>query len=289
VGGTAGALVAYPIDTIKTRLQAVDTRGAVGMPAATLRGTILQLFRAEGMAGFYRGVNVMMISQGLYIGAAIGGMQMGRQIYDDAVARRGAAAAAGEIQHHRQGEPLSRLCAGGIVSGACCGTVATPFERLRVLLQTQEKEGARGPVAMMRHVARNGGVAGVFTGLPITIAREIPGCIVWIGSWDTCFRFLSTERSWDRAPAVLASAVFAPICWSLCIFPMERIKVQQQAATFGSTAAQEGMLQTAARIFRSRGIVGFAVGVIPLTGRNIMIDVVQLPSVDLMRQQLGIV
>jgi hypothetical protein len=270
VGGTAGALVAYPIDTVKTRLQA-------GGPRATLGGTISQLFRAEGPRGFYRGVQVMGISQGLYIGAAIGGMQAGRQMYDRATGIDPAA-------YEKQGEPLSRLVFGGIVSGTSCGTVATPFERLRVLLQTQAQEGARSPIAMVRHVVKQGGSGAMLTGLPITVIREIPGCIIWIGSWDVCFRYLSTDLGWERQPTVFASAVFAATCWSLSIFPFERIKVAQQTA---STSAKESIAQTMVRIFRTRGVAGFAVGAIPLTCRNITIDIVQLPSVDMMRQKLG--
>ena len=44
-----GALAAYPIDTIKTRLQAAGDR-------ATLTTTISSLIREEGIRGFYRGV-----------------------------------------------------------------------------------------------------------------------------------------------------------------------------------------------------------------------------------------
>lgn len=270
-GGTAGALVAYPIDTIKTRLQA-------GRAHATLRGTISELFRAEGVVGFYRGVQVMGASQGLYIGAAMGGFQMGRQVYDLAT---GAEADA----YQKGGEPLSRLCLGGTVSGICCGTVATPFERLRVLLQTQDAANSRSAVAMIRHVVKQGGASGMFTGLPITIIREIPGCIVWIGSWDLCYKYLSNDLGWSRQPTVMASAVFAPFCWSMTIFPMERIKIEQQKTA--STIAKESAAQTVMRMFRTRGLAGFAVGLIPLTSRNMILDIVQLPSVDKMRQQFG--
>jgi hypothetical protein len=49
---------------------------------------------------------------------------------------------------------------------------------------------------------------------------------------------------------VLTSAVVAPLCWTLSIFPMERVKVEQQAVG----AAKEGVGRT---IGTSRLVVVF--------------------------------
>ena len=64
---------------------------------------------------------------------------------------------------------------------------------------------------------------------------------------------------------------------------MERIKVQQQA----HGAIQENAVKTMLRLFRTRGVAGFAVGLVPLMSRNIFIDIIQLPSVDAMRWVMG--
>ena len=64
VGGSVGALVVHPIDTVKTRLQA-------GQPVSGF-------VRRYGAAGLYRGIGVPLISQPMYIGAALGGLQAGR-------------------------------------------------------------------------------------------------------------------------------------------------------------------------------------------------------------------
>jgi len=254
---------------VKTRLQAGPKNGTVISTAVTL-------CRNEGIGGFYRGVQIMLISQGVYIGASLGGMQLGRAIYDEFLG-----ASTGKT-HPNDPEPWARFLLGGTVSGICCGTVTTPFERLRVLMQTQ-KRNVGGPLTTLREVFRSQGLHGVFTGLPITVLREIPGCIVWIGSYEWCYSQLTSTLGWGRQSAVLGSAVVAPICWSLSVFPMERIKVQMQAVG----AIQESATQTMLRILRRQGMAGLMVGLVPLISRNIIIDIVQLPSADLMRSVLA--
>ena len=54
-GGTIGACVVHPIDTVKTRLQAGLSTGTAACTRA--------LFRAEGLRGFYRGFAVPIFYQ----------------------------------------------------------------------------------------------------------------------------------------------------------------------------------------------------------------------------------
>jgi hypothetical protein len=113
-------------------------------------------------------------------------------IYDDIFG-------ASVLARHRQryggnGEPFSRLCFGGMVGGISCATVATPFERLRVLLQTQSKTGGVSPLATLKEVYGKGGAKALMTGWPITVMREIPGCIVWLGSYVWVFVFSASSN-----------------------------------------------------------------------------------------------
>jgi hypothetical protein len=62
-----------------------------------------------------------------------------------------------------------------------------------------------------------------------------------------CCRYCSETLGWSRQPTVLASAVVAPLCWTLSIFPMERVKVEQQAVG----AIKEGVGQTIGTVDRS--------------------------------------
>ncbi|CAN0240876.1 unnamed protein product, partial [Ectocarpus fasciculatus] len=66
VGGVSGALVSYPLDTVRVRMQTCGKRLGVA-------GTASMLFQEAGVAGFYRGVLSPMVGTGIIKAAVFGG------------------------------------------------------------------------------------------------------------------------------------------------------------------------------------------------------------------------
>eukprot|EP00966_Prymnesium_polylepis_P176520 4086267-Prymnesium_polylepis.1 len=76
-GGVVAAAVVHPVDTVKTLLQ-------TGGKATPVLHCAHDLWRAEGLRGFYRGVGFPIVSQPLYIGSCFGGVELGRRCFEDA-------------------------------------------------------------------------------------------------------------------------------------------------------------------------------------------------------------
>ena len=259
-GGQLAAACAHPLDVIKTRAQA-------GM--AWDVGGIL---RTEGARGLYRGIAVPLVSQPLYIGTAFAGFELGKQLWDAHARPHGPVGGIGDAL---------RLCFAGSVGGAVCATAVTPFERLKVLMQMQTGVPT-GALRLMRDLLARGGVPALFAGLPATIAREVPGTIIWFAAYDTAMRQLNEWRV-PRALAVVGGGIAAGLAFTLSTLPIERIKTIQQASASSSAG---GAVEIALRVLRTQGARGFYVGLAPVLARNLLIDIVQWSAADQLRQRL---
>ena len=259
VGGTIGALVVHPIDTIKTRLQAGQ------------RVSDVRLLTREGVAGLYRGIGVPLLSQPLYIGAALGGLQAGRFIGGWVLG----------TPPSTTGEPegVAQFVFAGAVSGVCCAVAVTPGERLKVLLQADAGR-PRGTLEAARSVAR-GGIPSIFRGITTTVMREVPGCVVWFAAYEATHSFLHDHGA-SRMQSVVGGATSAAVIWTVLATPLDVVKTVQQAAAGPAFSART----VVAHVLRTQGVRGLWAGMIPALLRNVVIDFIQFAAADQLRGML---
>lgn len=263
VGGALAVACTHPLDTIKTRMQA-------GLPSQL--GPIL---RAEGVAGLYRGFAVPIFSQPLYIGGCFAGVALGRQLYDSLLAPKFGGGGA-------DGGSAPRFLLAGALGGVACATAVTPGERLKVLMQAQTGRGAsQGALALTSGLLKRGGLPALFTGLPATITREIPGTIIWFGMYEAVSQHLERVLHIPRPIAVVVGGIAAGTSFWLCTLPIDRIKTMQQAS---ATGVSPWLL--AQRVWRTEGVRGFYMGLGPTLVRGLMLDIIQFSAADALRVRL---
>lgn len=270
IGGTLGALVTYPIDTIKTRVQT----GMFQSASSAIRTTLKQ----EGIAGFYRGFAIPIFSQPLYMGGAFGGLELGRYLFDTFVWSR---PCRGEDP---TGRNIAQLLVAGSISGVCAATAVTPGDRLKVLAQSQST-GRQTVRHMINNVWHHGGLRSLYRGWGACLSREVPGCIIWFGAYEATSSYLINIWAVPRPAAVMCGGVSAALTFWLTCMPLDRIKTLQQASV-----AEEGrssMPQLIRRIARTQGFGGFFRGLRPILARAMIIDVVQFSTADHIRQMLN--
>lgn len=263
VGGALAVACTYPLDTVKTRIQ------------AGLSADIGLLLRTEGLAGLYRGVSLPIVSQPLYIGGCFAGVAFGRQLYDALIAPY--AGGGGE-----DGGSMQRFLLAASLGGIVCATAVTPFEGLKVLMQSQSTQSTNA-VALARQLLRSGGVSRLFNGLGATIARELPGTIIWFGTFETASRVFESGWKLPRAVAVVGGGICAGTAFWLSTLPIDRIKVLQQANRAG---AQQNAWALARRVMRTEGLRGFYAGLGPTLARGLALDVIQFSAADALRRHL---
>lgn len=267
-GGTIAALITYPIDTIKTRMQT----GMFPSIVSTIKTTLKQ----EGFVGFYRGFAIPIVSQPMYMGGAFGGLELGRYLFDNFV------------WPHPRGPEDSRwrntaqLLVAGCISGICAATAVTPGDRLKVLTQSQ-RTGRQDIRNTIRNIWHHGGLRSFYRGWGACLSREVPGCVIWFGAYEATSSRLMAE-AWPRPVAVLCGGVAAALaCWLTCM-PFDRVKTLQQVSL--QHGHRDSMVTIMRSIAQQDGWTGFYRGLKPILARAVIMDAVQFSVADQVRRLL---
>lgn len=176
--GLAGAgvqILTNPIWVLKVRMLSSD-RGAAGAYPGMLSGAA-QLWRAEGLRGFYRGLGISLF------GVSHGAVQFA--VYDSTkriyFARRQRARGA---NHPEAGTPLKLSTEATLVlssaSKLIAGAVTYPYQAIRSRLQTYDADETygRGIRGVVRRTWAEEGMRGFYRGIVPGVMRVLPA--TWV-------------------------------------------------------------------------------------------------------------
>lgn len=120
----------------------------------------------------------------------------------------------GTYNYLRNNQNLSIPVSGGI-SGLAASMIVSPYERIKILLQTQQKVSLKmclNPSFM-------------FKGLSATFTREIPGFAIYFSTYETLKNYFYSSQ--NKQISIPASFIFGgasgTIAW-MFIYPQDRIK-----------------------------------------------------------------
>ncbi|KAJ9453151.1 putative mitochondrial carrier C12B10.09 [Diplonema papillatum] len=180
--GTAVDVILFPLDTIKTRSQAPNG-----------------FWKAGGFRGVYKGLGPVLI------GSA-----------------PGAAIFFSTYESVKYLMPADRPTFGHMTA-ACAGEVAACLVRVptETLKQRLQAGMHKGMVEAASTLLKNEGVRGLYTGYPVTVAREIPFALIQFPLWESLkTRFAYDEQGQKNdfaaslcgaASGALAAAVTTPL------------------------------------------------------------------------------
>lgn len=235
--GLAVDMSLFPLDTLKTRLQA---KGG--------------FFMNGGYRGLYKGMG--SIAAGSAPGAALFFLS-----YETCMANL----------------PITDKVGLAIASGSLAESLAclirTPTE---VVKQRTQTSATNSSLQTLRHVLVNDGIAGLYRGFGGTLAREIPFVAIQFPLWEKLKQMAVQERGSSQphplgdalTPVVKASPAEAAVCGAVagavaaaCTTPMDVVKTRLMLS---STSA--GWLQTFRSIVREEGATALMKGVVPRVG-----------------------
>jgi len=232
--GVALVVVGHPLDTLRVRLQT----GA----AHSLRGAAADLFRAEGVAGLYRGFLPPMALTGT-VNASLWGLQFS---LTDALAAAG-------VGGGPDGAPLRALLAAPVASAATALIVA-PIENVKTKQQTR---GAReGVAAVARSVWAAEGLAGFYTAWKAVVAVRVVGGTAYFVSNQVFLRALNDAAPGGGMANVLLAGGAAGVCYWLPSLPFDTMKSRGMAAPPGAPEGRS-LRAAAADVLARYGPRGF--------------------------------
>ena len=241
-GGIAGAIgvgAAYPLDTVKVKMQSYSSRrGAEAVALAPLE-VVKRVLDEEGIRGFYSGVQPTMAAQ-FFIKAITFVFYEGIMEATD-----------------------NNVFIAGSVCGIVCSLINTPLERVKVVMQAAESDVFDSPLQCAQKLVQQDGIFNAFyRGYGVTLLREIPGTYVYFQAYESVSYAISQVSpgapSWV-AP-LIGGAMAGAIGW-ISIYPVDVVKTSMQIDLDGGR--RENMVDAAMRLWKKGGPGIFWDGITP--------------------------
>ncbi len=223
VAGISAVIVSHPFDTYKTHIQENKI-----MPDYKLRTLYRGLSAPLLGVGFEKAVVF-----GIYESTITHTSKWCKNIYGD----------------NMYAFVASNAMSGGL-SGMCASFIVTPFERIKILLQT-------GPATINPTAPMAPNVRSIFQGLSATFYRETPGFAIYFSTYN--YLKYKYEQDNKKKLGLVNSFIYGGIAGStswLFIYPQDRIKTKIQALKDTNMSFKEGFNE----IVKKEGIKGLYKG-----------------------------
>lgn len=253
LGGAIGVGVAYPLDTLKTKAQSSAGSTMPSNPFALAA----QIFRAEGVAGFYSGVSTTMLGQALIKGALFFVYGFARTFTTGLL-----------------GATTLALCLAAAFSGAVSSLVMCPVERVKCVMQARPAGAFANPLACIAELVSRDGASGlIFRGLGATVAREMPACTFYLVGYELAKAALLASGALPRTAALLLSGAIAGAASWIPVYPIDVVKTQIQVELDGGgDETDSSFVGQARRLWRTGGFLAFWDGIGPKLARAVIKD-----------------
>lgn len=242
VAGTVEHCGMYPIDTIKTHVQAHSNENGYKSPLQVTR----QMFRERGVLGFFRGMT-----------AVAAGAAPAHAIYF----------ASYEFFKERFGGNKSTLGHNPIPTGTA-GVIATllsdavlvPMDAVKQKRQLSIKQ-YRGTIDCIRTVLRVEGVRALYAGYTTTLTMNVPYNFLYFATYESLRKIFKTSSEFDPVAHIFAGGG-AGVAAAGLTNPLDVAKTRLQTqGDVGKT--YKGMIDAMKTIWREEGARGYTRGIGP--------------------------
>jgi len=206
VGGAAGVLAGYPLDTVKVKIQTQDISNGKMMYKGTFN-CLSQIINKEGVRALYKGMSSPLIGV-----AGINAITFG--------------AYGNVLRLLPNPDSISSVTFAGSAAGMIQSFIVSPMELIKTQMQVC---GQNGITDAMKTIYTNGGLKGLSRGFGITVLREVPAFGVYFGSYEVMLR-----KFGDSTPVILTAGGIAGILSWIFTYPQDVLKSRLQADGFGS-------------------------------------------------------
>ncbi|XP_058809483.1 mitochondrial basic amino acids transporter [Phymastichus coffea] len=214
LGGCAGIVVGYPLDTVKVHIQTQDHRNP------KYRGTwhcFRTLLAKDSVSGLYRGMSSPMGGVAVINAIVFGVYGQTQKVLSEQLPANG--------QHQLSGHFLA-----GASAGIAQAPVCSPIELAKTRLQLQESSSSSqrrfsGPLQCLRHIHRTEGLRGVFSGFWITLLREAPSLGVYFATYEA---LTHSDTPISTCHMLVAGGLAGTASWVMS-YPIDVVKSRLQA------------------------------------------------------------
>lgn len=231
-------LVGHPLDTVKVHMQ---TQNHLNPMYRNTWHCLTTIARQESIRGLYRGMSSPMAGV-----AAVNAIAFG--VY-------------GNVQR-MTGDPngLTGHFLAGSAAGLCQSLICSPMELIKTRLQLQHTNPAaiqhKNPFNCLMHIWKTEKFRGVFRGLGITAARDVPGFSSYFLFYELMTR---NTTNLSAVHTLLAGGMAGTLSWAVT-FPIDIVKSQLQADGMSGQNKYNGVWDCARKGYREEGMRFFTRG-----------------------------
>ncbi|TYZ58172.1 hypothetical protein PybrP1_005724 [[Pythium] brassicae (nom. inval.)] len=256
VAGACEAVVGYPLETVKARMQTEKAQAFSG-PLDCMRKSV----REGGVASLYRGASPQIFRSAVSASVLFGLMGQYRHFYNTYVF---------------DNKPQFGLVAAGMSTGLTESFLYTPFEIIKIRMQTQHTH-SRTRVSnwqCVKEVYSQGGVRGMYRGVVPYAQREMLGNTAYFMAYEFAKEYL-LERFVHRAPpmtpekahvrtyqAIALAGGYAGFMYWVVVFPVDTVKSVMQADSL-THPRYRGVWDCAQKLYQEGGPARFVRGISP--------------------------
>ena len=226
VGGGAGIVVGYPLDTVKVHMQTQDYKNPKYKGSWHCFRTLLA---NESVVGLYRGISSPMAGVAVVNAIVFG-------VY-------------GEIQKHIPNpHSLPSHFVAGALAGIAQSPICSPMELAKTRMQLQVSNNpVSGPIQCLRDIYKRKGYRGLFKGLGMTLLRDAPSFGTYFLTYEALTR--SSGSTPISTPYMLLAGGMAGSTSWVVSYPVDVIKSRIQA----DSHRYAGMLDCLRQSVRAEG------------------------------------
>ncbi|KAF0775440.1 hypothetical protein AaE_000861 [Aphanomyces astaci] len=272
IAGFTGAIVGYPLDTIKSRMQTqmhLPSAATIGSRVTPLQAFVHSI-RQEGFLSLYRGASTQVARQAIGCSILFGLLSQFKGLFYTPSDGPGSPEA----------HPHAVLAASAACTGIVEASIYCPFEITMVRMQTQTIKQSTLQCAAkiysdygLRH--------GLYRGLGPTCCREMLGNTVYFLSYERFKHLLHTHTDMTEMQVYgVAGAAAGPVYWCTS-FPLDTIKSVVQADAMDPRRRKyHGIRDCATQLYREGGVGRFFRGLSPCLVRTMPVSAVKFMAFE---------
>eukprot|EP01031_Cornospumella_fuschlensis_P033079 gene33079-40014_t len=240
VAGVVGTCCIFPIDMVKTRLQAND-KGKYSGPADVVKKIVSQ---EGGVKALYRGLPVNLIGVTPEKAIKLAANEFFREKFENDD---------GSIS-------LQHEIFSGAAAGFCQVIATNPMEIVKIRMQTQMLLPPEERMGTMQ-VVRGMGIKGMYSGTLATLVRDVPFSLLFFPGYANLKKLLADEKGENSIPSLLAAGGTAGALSAAFVTPTDVVKTRLQLK--GGVERYGNMLNAYKTIIREEGFMALYKGAIP--------------------------
>lgn len=266
VGGAAGVVAGQPLDTLRIRLQ--QPEHAHGSTARVWRAMAVR----EGWRALFKGMSYPLLTSGVQNAITFCAYGMAAR----------ALSPRSESPEQQAELGMGATFLAGSFSGLAQCPLMIPIDVLKIRAQLQRhmpgSAAYRGPSALLLHILRSEGAAGLYRGATVTVIRDTPSYGVYFCTYaaagpafeEALFRGRADPQGLHPASQFLAGGLAGITSW-LSVYPFDVIKSRMQALPRGQSPYRS-WLHCAALSWQREGPACFLRGLTPTLTRAFLVN-----------------